>query len=127
MVVELLADVLGLYRGIFADVELRPPVSALTGRAYLGLALLGWGLSILLGVTPHEDLLVANSLATVGGTVALLAGVFIGGRVIDVVGPIGWERRRAMPPTRSALTRSVHAPKRSLPSSVTGEPMSATA
>jgi predicted MFS family arabinose efflux permease len=37
----------------------------------------------------HEDLLVANSLATVGGTVALLAGVFVGGRVIDVVGPIG--------------------------------------
>ena len=40
-------------------------------------------------LVPHEDLLVANSLATVGGTVALLAGVFVGGRVIDVVGPIG--------------------------------------
>jgi predicted MFS family arabinose efflux permease len=37
-------------------------------------------------LVPHEDLLVANSLATVGGTVALLAGVFVGGRVIDVVG-----------------------------------------
>jgi predicted MFS family arabinose efflux permease len=36
-------------------------------------------------LVPHEDLLVANSLATVGGTVALLAGVFVGGRVIDVV------------------------------------------
>lgn len=36
-------------------------------------------------LVPHEDLLVANSLATVGGTVALLAGVFAGGRVIDVV------------------------------------------
>jgi predicted MFS family arabinose efflux permease len=34
----------------------------------------------------HEDLLVANSLATVGGTVALLTGVFIGGRVVDAVG-----------------------------------------
>ncbi|HEX6581552.1 MAG TPA: MFS transporter [Actinomycetota bacterium] len=34
-------------------------------------------------LVPHEDLLVANSLATVGGTVALLAGVFAGGRVID--------------------------------------------
>jgi exosortase/archaeosortase family protein len=36
------------------------------GRAYLGLALLGWGLSILLGVTPHEDLLVGAALATFG-------------------------------------------------------------
>jgi predicted MFS family arabinose efflux permease len=36
-------------------------------------------------LVPHEDLLIANSLATVGGTVALLAGVFVGGRVIDVV------------------------------------------
>ena len=47
-------------------------------------------------LVPHEDLLVANSLATVGGTVALLAGVFVGGRVIDVVGPIGpWSSRPA--------------------------------
>jgi predicted MFS family arabinose efflux permease len=37
-------------------------------------------------LVPHEDLLVANSLATVGGTVALLTGVFVGGRVIDAVG-----------------------------------------
>jgi predicted MFS family arabinose efflux permease len=36
-------------------------------------------------LVPHEDLLVANSLATVGGTVALLTGVFVGGRVVDVV------------------------------------------
>ena len=36
-------------------------------------------------VVPHEDLLVANSLATVGGTVALLVGVFVGGRAIDAV------------------------------------------
>jgi predicted MFS family arabinose efflux permease len=37
-------------------------------------------------LVPRQDLLVANSLATVGGTVALLAGVFVGGRVIDAVG-----------------------------------------
>ncbi len=37
-------------------------------------------------LVPSEDLLVANSLATVGGTVALLAGVFVGGRVVDAVG-----------------------------------------
>jgi predicted MFS family arabinose efflux permease len=37
-------------------------------------------------LVPHEDLLVANSLATVGGTVALLTGVFVGGRVVDAVG-----------------------------------------
>jgi predicted MFS family arabinose efflux permease len=37
-------------------------------------------------LVPHEDLLVANSLATVGGTVALLTGIFLGGRVIDAVG-----------------------------------------
>jgi predicted MFS family arabinose efflux permease len=36
-------------------------------------------------LVPHEDLLVANSLATVGGTVALLTGVFVGGRVVDAV------------------------------------------
>jgi predicted MFS family arabinose efflux permease len=37
-------------------------------------------------LVPHQDLLVANSLATVGGTVALLTGVFVGGRVVDAVG-----------------------------------------
>jgi predicted MFS family arabinose efflux permease len=37
-------------------------------------------------LVPHEDLLVANSLATVGGTVALLSGVFVGGRIVDAVG-----------------------------------------
>ncbi|MEA3136089.1 MAG: hypothetical protein QOJ26_1127 [Thermoplasmata archaeon] len=36
------------------------------GRAYLGLALLGWGLSIVLGVTPHEDLVVGSGLAIFG-------------------------------------------------------------
>jgi exosortase/archaeosortase family protein len=45
-----------------------PPARAANGagRAYLGLALLGWGLSILLGVTPHEDLLVGAGLSVFG-------------------------------------------------------------
>ena len=37
-------------------------------------------------LVPNEDLLVANSLTQVGGTVALLTGVFVGGRVVDAVG-----------------------------------------
>lgn len=37
-------------------------------------------------LVPTEDLLVANSLSIVGGTVALLAGVFVGGWVADLVG-----------------------------------------
>ncbi|MDP9295748.1 MAG: MFS transporter [Actinomycetota bacterium] len=37
-------------------------------------------------LVPTEDLLIANSMATVGGTVALLAGVFAGGQV---AGPFG--------------------------------------
>jgi MFS family permease len=37
-------------------------------------------------LVPTEDLLMANSMATVGGTVALLAGVFAGGWVADLVG-----------------------------------------
>src|SRR2546428_164597 len=39
-------------------------------------------------LVPAEDLLMANSLATVGGTVALLAGVFAGGRIADVFGSV---------------------------------------
>jgi MFS family permease len=34
-------------------------------------------------LVPTEDLLAANSIATVGGTVALLVGVFVGGLVAD--------------------------------------------
>lgn len=49
-------------------------------------------------LVPTEDLLMANSMATVGGTVALLAGVFAGGKVADafgtvpavVVAAVGW-------------------------------------
>ncbi len=37
-------------------------------------------------LVPTEDLLMANSMATVGGTVALLLGVFIGGWMADLVG-----------------------------------------
>jgi MFS family permease len=37
-------------------------------------------------LVPTEDLLMANSMATVGGTVALLAGVFAGGWIADVAG-----------------------------------------
>jgi MFS family permease len=39
-------------------------------------------------LVPTEDLLMANSLATVGGTVALLAGVFVGGQVVDAFGKV---------------------------------------
>jgi MFS family permease len=37
-------------------------------------------------LVPTEDLLMANSMATVGGTVALLLGVFVGGWMADLVG-----------------------------------------
>jgi predicted MFS family arabinose efflux permease len=37
-------------------------------------------------LVPTRDLLVANSMATVGGTVALLAGVFVGGKIADASG-----------------------------------------
>jgi len=37
-------------------------------------------------LVPTEDLLVANSLSTVGGTTALLVGVFAGGKVADAFG-----------------------------------------
>jgi len=49
-------------------------------------------------LVPGEDLLMANSLATVGGTLALLTGFFVGGRAFDasgsvpvvVVAAVGW-------------------------------------
>jgi MFS family permease len=37
-------------------------------------------------LVPTEDLLMANSMATVGGTVALLLGVFVGGWIVDLAG-----------------------------------------
>jgi MFS family permease len=39
-------------------------------------------------VVPTEDLLMANSMATVGGTVALLVGVFVGGQVAEAFGSV---------------------------------------
>jgi predicted MFS family arabinose efflux permease len=39
-------------------------------------------------LVPTEDLLTANSLATVGGTVALLGGVFAGGRISQASGNV---------------------------------------
>ncbi len=39
-------------------------------------------------LVPTEDLLAANSIATVGGTVALLVGVFAGGLVADAFGTV---------------------------------------
>src|SRR5688572_18052499 len=47
--------------------------SLASGRGYLGLALLGWGLSILLGVTPHEDQIVGIGLAAFGGALVATA------------------------------------------------------
>jgi MFS family permease len=38
-------------------------------------------------LVPTADLLIANSMATVGGTVALLLGVFGGGKLVDGSGP----------------------------------------
>jgi MFS family permease len=37
-------------------------------------------------LVPTEDLLIANSMSVVGGTVALLAGVFVGGWIAELVG-----------------------------------------
>jgi MFS family permease len=37
-------------------------------------------------LVPTENLLIANSMATVGGTVALLTGIFVGGQVADTAG-----------------------------------------
>jgi MFS family permease len=39
-------------------------------------------------LVPTEDLLMANSIATVGGTVALLTGVFVGGWIYHVFGNV---------------------------------------
>ncbi len=39
-------------------------------------------------LVPTEDLLMANSMATVGGTVSLLAGVFVGGLLADAFGSV---------------------------------------
>ena len=51
------------------------PVRA-AGRAFLGLALLGWGSSILLGVVPHEDLVVGAGLSVFGAALVATARAF---------------------------------------------------
>jgi MFS family permease len=38
-------------------------------------------------LVPAGDLLLANSIATVGGTLASLVGVFLGGKIADTIGP----------------------------------------
>src|SRR5438105_15640472 len=53
-----------------------PPPSrreATAGRAYVGLAVLGGGLSILVGAVPHEDPLVGLALAAFGATLVATA------------------------------------------------------
>lgn|GEM_PF-2281734 len=54
-------------------VEPNPPPGAGFGRAFVGLAVLGWGLSILLGVAPHEDVLVGTALTLFGGVLVATA------------------------------------------------------
>lgn len=49
------------------------PGPVASGRAYIGLALLGWGLAILLGVTPHEDRLVGGALSVFGAVLLATA------------------------------------------------------
>jgi len=49
-------------------------------------------------LVPAEDLLMANSLATVGGTVSLLAGIFLGGKLADAFGSGVTVRTRYLPP-----------------------------
>ncbi|MEK6976229.1 MAG: exosortase/archaeosortase family protein [Candidatus Thermoplasmatota archaeon] len=44
-----------------------------SGQAYIGLALLGWGLAILLGVTPHEDYAVGAALTAFGAVLVATA------------------------------------------------------
>jgi len=39
-------------------------------------------------LVPAEDLLIANSIATVGGTLALLVGVYVGGRIDNLIGTV---------------------------------------
>jgi len=112
LVIALPYSILGPFSGVFIDrwprkriLLLAPWVKAAlaglvlfapTGQAvlfYAGALLvlsvnrffLSTAAAIVPRVVPYEDLLVANSLATVGGTVALLVGVFVGGRVIDAV------------------------------------------
>ena len=66
-------------------------------------------------LVPTEDLLAANSIATVGGTVALLAGVFAGGLVADAFGTVAIvSAASAMWVGASLLARSITSDLRPL-------------
>ena len=66
-------------------------------------------------LVPTEDLLAANSIATVGGTVALLAGVFAGGIVADAFGTMAIvSLAAAMWVAASMLARSIRSDLRPL-------------
>ncbi|MFM8944863.1 MAG: MFS transporter [Actinomycetota bacterium] len=54
-----------------------------TNRFYLSTAS-----AVVPRLVPTADLLVANSMASVGGTFATLVGVFVGGKVAEAVGPV---------------------------------------
>lgn len=113
MVVVLPYSILGPFAGVFIDrwprerILLLAPLAraslgwlvlldpARTGPAFYAGAL--WALSlnrlylatataVVPRVVPTEDLLMANSLSTIGGTLALLAGVVAGGLAADAVG-----------------------------------------
>jgi MFS family permease len=65
------------------------PVAFYTG-ALLVLSInrfyLATAVTIVPRLVPTEDLLIANSMSVVGGTVALLAGVFVGGWIAELIG-----------------------------------------
>lgn len=66
-------------------------------------------------LVPTEDLLAANSIATVGGTVALLVGVFAGGLVADAFGTVAIVfLAAAMWVVASTLARSIRSDLRPL-------------
>jgi MFS family permease len=73
-------------------------------------------------LVPTEDLLAANSIATVGGTVALLAGVFAGGLVADAFGTVAIvTTAAAMWIGASLLARSIASDLRPLQLPESGE------
>jgi MFS family permease len=113
LVVVLPYSILGPFAGVFIDRWSRRRILLLAPLARAGLAWLVltdpsraalpfyagalWVLSVnrfylatstavVPRVVPTDDLLMANSLSTIGGTLALLAGVFVGGLVADAVG-----------------------------------------
>jgi exosortase/archaeosortase family protein len=56
-----------------ADAPALPSRGPTAGRAYVGLAVLGGGLAVLLGATPHEDPLVGLALAVFGAALVATA------------------------------------------------------